>query len=467
VTTSVAIVGGGITGLAAAHRLLELRPGTTVTVLEARSRFGGKIYTERSADVIIEGGADSFLSTKPRGIGLGRELGLQEREITPDPANRGAFILHKGKLQRLPEGISGLTSLDPRALIRTRLVSPLGKARILLDLAIPPNASGEDESVASFFKRRVGAEVYNNLVEPLLTGIYGGDGRQLSLESTFAHWRTAERTHGSLIRAFLAARRERRRTGQLPRPRPAFTSYASGLAELVEALIASIQQQGGELRPESPVRTLVSVNNRYELEGLTVDGVILAAPAPVAASLIKSIDLRVSQALAAIPLSSTVIVALTLPRHQVGHALNGSGYIVPAIANRPVMAMTWMSSKWKGRAPEDQVLIRAFLGRDTTGQLLNQNNAALTQIVLKELKDVLGISAQPIESRIYRWPNSMPQYTIGHRDRVRVIEEGVREVDGLEVAGNMLQGVGIPDCIASGEHAAESMSSYLATLAPR
>ena len=454
----IVIVGGGITGLAAAYRLQQLTPGARVTLLESDARLGGKIVTEHVDGFVVEGGPDSFLASKPRGLGLSRELGLEPRLTDVSSSVRRAYVMRAQKLYELPDGLTGLipTRLGPIA--RSGLLSPLAKARLALDFYLPPRQGQADESLAAFTRRRLGREVYERLVEPLMSGIYAGDGDQLSLAATFPQLRQAEREHGSLIRGVLAnkARNARRRSG--------FLTPVSGLAELVQALQAGLRQV--EIRLGARVSNVMPVDGSYLVhladgELLAADAVILATPAFVSAGLVAGFDMGMAAALGAIPHVSTATVSVAYPLAQIPRPLDAHGYLIPRVEGRTLLACTFTSVKFQHRAPEGFALIRAFVGRAGQEDVLDGSDEDLLALVRAELRQTLGITALPLFSRVFRWPKGMPQYTLGHLERLAQIEERLPAHPGLSLAGNAYRGVGIPDCIASGEAAAEQVITFL------
>lgn len=461
---NIVVIGGGISGLAAAHRLQTLLPDAAVTLCEREPRLGGKIRTERTEGFVIEGGPDSFLAVKPRGFGLSDELGLAGRLIGSDERHRRTFVVRDGRLHRLPEGLTGLipTSLGPMA--KTRLISPRGKARMALDFVLPARRGDGDESLAAFIARRLGSETYLNLIEPLMAGIYAGDGRALSLLATFPQLREAELAHGGLIKGVLAARKA------APPPVPGrprgFLTFPTGLAELVEGLTASLREHGAGIRTGTAVATLQPIGDGYRVTlangvSLDADAVIVATEAWAAPDLLESIDDGIAAALKAVPHVSSAIVALAFRTAELPRPLDGYGYVVPRTANRPVMATTWLSSKWPGRAPAEMTLVRGFVGRAGQEAVLERADDELVDLLRGELSTVLGITAEPALSRVFRWDCGMPQYTLGHLERVAAVERGLTRYPRLAVAGNAFRGVGIPDCILSGERAAARIADGL------
>lgn len=468
----ILVIGGGITGLAAAHRLLTQHPGVAVTLVERDSRLGGKILTVDKEGYTLEGGPDSMLGSKPRGIGLARELGLGERLIGPTEANRRSFVLRRGKLHRIPEGLTGLVPTRLKPLAKSSLISPLGKARILGDFVRRPRRDDSDESLERFMTRRLGGEVYANLIEPLMAGIYAGDGSALSLEATFPQLRQAEREHGGLIKGVLAQRSKAQPAAN--GVRPGFITFQTGLRELVDALAADIRERGGEIRLGAAVSLLERCGAGYRAtidrddgpETMRVDGIVVATQAWAAAPLLDELDRAAALALDAIPHVSSAIVVLGFDDPAVSQRLRGFGYVVPRSEKRDVMAMTWLSSKWAGRAPEGKALVRAFVGRAGQQEVLERPDDDLVTIVRRELVEVLDIAAEPELVRVFRWDGGMPQYALGHLERVEVIEDAVSRLPGLAVAGNMLRGVGLPDCIASGERAADRVATEVLQRTP-
>lgn len=467
----VVVVGGGLAGLAAANALAGSPGHLTVTLLEQSSRFGGKILTERVDDFVIEAGPDSFLSVKPRGVGLATELGLAAELYGPTPQRHRAFVLSRERLHPLPEGLSGLVPSRLGPVFRSGLLSPAGKLRFASDLLIKSEKAGEDESLAGFVRRRVGADAYDRVIEPLMAGIYAGDGERLSLAATFPKLRQGELEHGSLIRGVWAARAAASASGDPSgSPKPAFLTPEGGLGRLVEALTAKLAEDGVELRSRAAVAAVHDrsgvADQRYRLaltsgEQIDADAVVLAAPAFAAGEMLKDLNPFLASELLGIPHGSTAIVTLAFRQSQVAHPLDGHGYIIPRIERRPALATTWVSRKWAGRAPAGTALIRVFLGRFGEENVLTRSDQELISLARAEVAETIGASGEPILARVARWPWSMPQYVLGHLDRVARIDAEIQQHPGLALAGNGYRGVGIPDVIASGEAAAASVLSHL------
>jgi len=460
--TRIAVVGGGIAGLAAARGLEALVPGVKVALVEREPRLGGKILTERVGGFVIEGAADCFLSRKERGVGLCEELGIAVELIGRRPENARSFVRRGAELYPLPEGLSGMIPTNLDALGRSALLSSEGRERLAAELDVPAAPPGGDESIASFVSRRLGREAYERLVEPLMTGIYGGDGEQLSLQATFPGLRALELDHGSLIRGFLAQSAEKES------PHPPFVTLRSGIDELVTSLVATLERTRLFTGCAS-VGLRRSAGYAVELdtgETLEVDGVVLAVPAFAAAQLLSEIDADLAAAHAEIPYASSAIVTLAYRQDDVEYPLDGYGYVVPTAEGSEVLACTWMSSKWEGRAPEGHVLIRVYAGRFGGRDVTAETDADLVALAYDEVR-LLRIDAQPEFVRIHRWPLGMPQYVLGHPERLERIETALARHPGLAVAGAAYRGVGIPDCIRSGEEAAHVVARALELVSGR
>jgi oxygen-dependent protoporphyrinogen oxidase len=460
----VAVVGGGIAGLSAAFYLQRDAPDLDVRVIEGNTLLGGKILTERYQGFVIEAGPDSFLSSKPGGLDLCSDLGIDQHLEGPNDARRRTFIMNGGRLHDLPEGLTGLVPSRLEPMLTSDLFTDAGKARLLSEPDIPPRAGGADESLASFIERRFGVEVYERLVEPLMAGIYAGDGRQLSLDATFPQLRQIELQHGSVIKGLQAAQREKNLSSRQNRALPAFLTPRTGMQELVEALLAQLRPDS--ILPGAAVRRVEARHGGYQLlledgGSLQAHSLILATPAFIAAGLLESIDLDLADLLATVPYVSTATISVAYPFTALRAPLDGFGYIVPRRERRPILACTWTSSKFPDRAPDGFALIRCFVGRAGQEDALSGSDDDLLSLVRNELREVLGITSPPSIARVFRWPNAMPQYTLGHRDRLTAIAERLRRHPGLHLAGHPYRGVGIPDCVQSGRAAAVHAAQFL------
>lgn len=461
----LSIVGGGIAGLSAAYYAIRKIPNAQITVIESSDRWGGKIVTDRAAfgggQFIIEGGPDTFLAAKPYAAALCNELGLGGRLHGTNPDQKNTYVLHRGKLQPLPDGLAMMIPTNVQAILKSRLVSWPGKARMGFDFFIPPHSLNGDESLGAFVSRRLGREAYEGLIEPLMSGIYAGDGDRLSLASTFPYLRDLEIKYGSLARGALEMRKQS--NGKpVQGSRSAFLTPATGLAEIVEALVAHLSNADLRLNTRA---SRISKSNSYYLveletgEALEADAVILAAPAFISGALLASFDAALASALTSIPYASTATVTLAYRQSDLTRPLDGYGYVIPRREGRRALACTWTSTKFPHRAPEGYALIRVFVGR--AGQDIPWNENELLELAREELNLTLGITAEPILSRVFMWESAMPQYNLGHPEKLAQIDAALEKHPGLALAGNSYRGIGIPDCIHSGELATEKVTRDL------
>ncbi|HEY7190760.1 MAG TPA: protoporphyrinogen oxidase [Vicinamibacterales bacterium] len=453
VDIDVAIVGGGIAGLAAAYEL-QLR-GVSTRVFEASSRPGGVIASERVDGWVIDAGPDSMLVQKPAAVALCRELGIADRLIHTLPP-RTAYVLRDGELHPLVEGSFLGFPLTAAGLAASSLFTVSGKARMALEAVIPRREGDEDESIGSFVRRRFGDEAVDYLAEPLLAGIHAGDVERLSVRALFPRLIDAERDTGSVLRAFRALRSQ-------PSPTGAFVSLPGGTGELVESLAARLTphtitmdtrvtelHRAGTLRVESSAGSF------------SARAVILAVPAYAAGSLLRGVDTTLAGLCDAVPYASTATVALGYRRDQVGHPMTGTGFVVPRVERQALLAGTWISSKWPGRAPDGHVLMRGFLGGGRDPHRLESSDESLIDAARSELEDLLNIDGDPIVTRLFRFTKQSPQYEVGHLERVAAIEERLAAIAGVFVTGSGFRAIGIPDCIADGRATAAAAAKYVA-----
>jgi oxygen-dependent protoporphyrinogen oxidase len=462
--TRLLVIGGGIAGLFAAYYASKL-PGVRVTLLESDSRWGGKITTDRVAcdegQFIVEGGPDTFLATKPWGLALCQELGLTDRLHGTNPHKKNTYVLHRNRLLPLPDGLAMMIPTNVESILKSGLVSWFGKARMGLDFLLPPNGVDGDESLGAFVSRRLGREAYENLIEPLMSGIYAGDGDRLSLASTFPYLRDLELKYGSLARGALEMRKRMSTNGQkVQGSRSAFLTPTTGLAEIVERLIESLTINGVDLRLNTRATQVTNERSLYytELdtgEAVQSDSVILATPAFVSGKLVAALDPSLASDLQSIPYASTATVSLAYRQSDIPRELDGYGYVIPRREGRKALACTWTSTKFPHRAPEGYALLRVFIGR--AGQDIPWNEADLLQLAREELRLTLGIAAEPLLQRVFLWDRAMPQYNLGHPDLLARIESALEKHPGLALAGNGYRGIGIPDCIHSGELAVKKI----------
>ena len=448
----VAIIGGGIAGLSAAYQLQ--RSQRRVLVLEAAPRVGGVIFTEHVDGWTIDAGPDALLVQKPAAISLCRELGLADR-LHPTLTPRTSYVLRDGELHPLVEGSFLGFPLSAAALARSTLFTWPGKLRMGLEIAVPRRQAQGDESLGSFVRRRFGEEAAQYLAEPLLAGIHAGDVDRLSTQALFPRLVEAERQRGSVIRAL-------RELHVKPSPQGAFVSLHGGIGELVDRLAAALTP--GTVRVSSRVTDLRRAGT-FEIETpsgrLYARAVILATPAYAAAGLLRAVDTTVAGLCDTIPYASTATVAFGFRRDQIAHPMSGTGFVVPRVERNPLLAATWVSSKWPGRAPEGHTLLRAFLGGARDPHRLDRSDAELIETARLALVNILNISGEPLLTRLYRWTRQSPQYEVGHFERVAAIETRLASVPGLFVAGSGFRAIGIPDCIADGREVAARAAEFV------
>jgi protoporphyrinogen/coproporphyrinogen III oxidase len=445
----VIIVGAGITGLAAAFELTK--QNVPVTVLEASARAGGLIHTDHVDGFTIERGPDSLLAQKPAGIQLCEELGLGPGLISTTPP-RGAFVLRDGRLYHLPSpSILGIPTTW-KGIAGYDLLSWPARARLGLEPLVRRKAVEGDESVASFFQRRFGPATVPLVAAPLLGGIHAGDVASLSIRSLFPRLVEAESRRGSVVLSF-------RRTRPSGSGEGAFRSLASGMGELVTAIEKRLP--AGTIHYSSPVSAVTRTESGWAVHaaGRTFDAraLILAVPAFAAASLLAPLDSEAAALCSQVPYVSTASIALAWRRECVQHQLTGSGFVVARTPDAPrITACTWVSSKWRGRAPAGYVLLRAFIGGATDPEAVSLPDDELIAIASRELSAVLGISGLPDLARVYRWQRAGAQHNVGHLDRIARLEARLAGLPGLYVAGSGFRSIGIPDCIADGRAAAQA-----------
>jgi protoporphyrinogen/coproporphyrinogen III oxidase len=448
----VVVIGAGIAGLAAAYELQ--RRGHRVRVFDAAPRAGGVITTERFDGWVIDGGPDSLLVQKPAAVALCRELGIGDRlvsTLTP----RTAYILRDDRLHPIAEGSFLGFPLKASALARSSVFSLAGKLRMAAEVAIPRRDGHEDESIGAFVRRRFGDEAVDYLAEPLLAGIHAGDVDRLSVRALFPRLLDAERTSGSVIRALRALRVR-------PSPQGAFVSLPGGIGELVDALAAALAPETVTL--SARVAELRRVGT-YAVETprgrVEASSIILASPAYAAGSLLRGFDAQLAALCDGVAYASTATVALGYRRDQVAHPLHGTGFVVPRVERLPLLAATWVTSKWPGRAPPGHVLLRGFLGGGRDPRRLEASDETLLALARDELTRLLGISGDPIVTRLFRWTRQSPQYEVGHQQRVAAIEQRLAALPGVFLTGSGFRAIGIPDCIADARETAALAAAFI------
>ncbi len=466
----IVVIGGGITGLAAAYRLTErsrsVRLPCDVLLLEAAPQLGGLISTARRDGFIVESGPDAFITTKPWALDLIGDLGLSERLIGTNPERRRTFAVRGEALHPLPEGFLLLAPTRIWPFLRSRLLSWRGKARTLLDLRLPRRRSDADESLASFVRRRFGREALARLAQPMIGGIYTADPERLSLRATFPQFLEMEARHGSVIRAL---RREQSAASPADQAVTGaryglFATLDDGLQVLVDALAERLP--AGAVRLSTPVAGVAREGARWAVrlrDGAVVgaDGVIVTTSAFQAARLLRDLDPDIGRELEAIPYASSLTVNLAYRREEVAHPLDGFGFVVPSCEGRSIIACSFSSVKFPNRAPAGHVLLRAFAGGALQPEPLEWDDRTLLTAVHRDLEELLGIRSAPLWSHVARHPRSMPQYHVGHLRRVQALEGHLNRWPTLKLAGNAYRGIGIPDSIRSGGAAAHALLAEL------
>uniref|UniRef100_A0A7C1FJC6 Coproporphyrinogen III oxidase n=1 Tax=Caldilinea aerophila TaxID=133453 RepID=A0A7C1FJC6_9CHLR len=462
----VAIIGGGIAGLSAAWWLQKA--GIDYALLEQDVRWGGKIHTERVAlddceetQFIVEAGPDSFITQKPWGVALAREVGLSDSLIGTNEDLKQTYVLHRGRPTPLPDGVLMIVPTRFKPFLLSPLISPWGKLRMGMELFIPPRRDDGDETLADFVRRRLGSEALDKIAEPLMSGIYNAEADKQSLLATFPRFRELEQKHGSLIRGMVASQRLRGQhvAPSNGKPLPFFVTPKEGVEALVTALRSHLR---GDLRLRTGVEALEPVAGGYRLrlsDGTTLDAgqVILAAPAYVAARLLRPLTPEAADLLDGIRYVSTGTISLAFRSGAVRNPLHGYGLVIPISERRPINAVTLSSVKFAHRAPEGCLLLRVFFGGSRSPRSMELNDGDLYTTVRRELDALLGINAEPLFHRIYRWFHSNPQYDVGHLERVAAIERNLPP--GVHLAGSAYRGVGLPDCIRQGQEAVERVVS--------
>jgi oxygen-dependent protoporphyrinogen oxidase len=450
----VAVIGGGISGLAAAHRLSNL--GLSVTLVERSEQLGGKITTEQLDGFVIEGGPDSVVAAKGTVIELATELGIADRIISNRPEHSGSYVWSRGRLHRLPAGLLLMAPSRLGPLFASSLLSWRGKIRAAAELLIPRGQTHGDESLESFVVRRLGREVLDRIAEPLIAGIHAAEPASMSLEASFPRFLEMEREHRSLI---LAARAMSKKVESATSH---FASFQRGMGELTTALIGSLHRVDQRLMvtvdrisTRSP-EFLLDLSDGTQLEA---QGIVLATSARDAAVLLGEIAPNAGEAIAGIRQVSTTAVTLAY-RSEQNPVLKGSGFVVPAMEGRRLTGVSYLSQKWEGRVPSEQfVLLRAFLRRGAT------DREDPTTVARDELADSVGIRAHPVLEKIHHWEGGLHQYALGHRDRVARAEDGLRKFPGIALAGAAFYGIGLNECIASGQRAADRIAETVKTSA--
>ncbi len=453
--------------MAAAHRLVERRPATEVVLLEAGPRLGGVLETVRQDGFLIEQGADNWITNVPWADALCRRIGFDDQLMATNARCRRAFVLHKGRLRRIPQGFQLMAPSRLGPVLTTPILSLRGRIRLACEPWIASRHDSADESVAAFATRRLGRETYERLVQPLIGGIYSGDPEQLSAAATVPRFVHMERRWGSLFRGM---RHEANRQMKMRKDSGAryrlFVAPRNGMSSFVDCLAERLP--AGTIRLHTRVQRIRRANGKYRVSwtdtngpaSFDADGVIVTTAARQAATLLEDIDRQIASSLAAVTYAPCVIVVLAYKRASIMHPLDGFGFVVPRVENRQVLACSFSSVKYAGRAPSDAALLRVFLGGADRPDLVASSDAHLTETAIGELRALLGVQGKPMLSQVSR-PASTPQYVTGHPHWIRSLNARLEAWDGLELAGNTYGGIGIPFCVHSGETAAEKLIDHL------
>lgn len=464
----VIVLGAGVSGLAAAHRIRSTAPDIELTVLEASDRAGGWIGTVEREGFVIERGADAILAQAPGFHAFVDGLGLRSRVVKTRSDRRGAYVLRAGRMERIPEGWSLLAPTSLQGLAKASLLSPAARLRVLGDLVMPTRT--QDESLAAFARRRLGWEALERLGQPLAGGIYGSDAEVLGLEATLPRFAKLESEHGSVMRGLAKESGGAAVTGARY---GLFCAFDRGMQVLIDALAKPLDER---LRLSERATSLRATDAGFEVRTEhsmhTADAVVVALQGPAASALLEGLDTELGQQLRGVPHGSAATVTFAFDRSSIAHPLDAYGLVVPAVERRRILAMTWASEKWPDRAPSDAALIRVFVAGPGDGsapslapiELDDRSDDELIRTALRESRSLLGIRREPRFSMVSRFPRAMPRYGLDHAERREAIERRLQAHPQLALAGNALHGVGIPAAIASGERAADQVLAGLASV---
>jgi protoporphyrinogen/coproporphyrinogen III oxidase len=464
----VIVIGGGITGLSAAHRLHELSRDKNfnleILLLEKSDRTGGVISTLEKDSFIVEEGPDSFITTKPWGLNLCSRLGLDGELVETRSDKRRTFILHEGKLVPLPDGFIMLAPTRILPFLTSPLFSWHGKLRMLLDLVIPKKNPG-DESLASFVRRRLGSEALVRVAQPMISGVYTADPERLSLRATMPQFLELEEKYGSVIKGMYRNYRERKKAGTRDSGArySLFVSFRRGMRTLVDALKKDLPE--GCIRTGVTVRTISETHDGWSVSTDAgeeeASGVIVTTPAYISAGLLENAAKQCAALLREIEYASSAVAIFAYRKEDIENKLDGFGFVVPTAEKSSMIACSYSSEKFPGRAPEGCTVLRVFFGGAVNPENYRMEDSSIRSEVERELGSILGIKSVPLFTIIKRYSHAMPQYHVGHSELVEKIEREMKKLRGLELAGNAFEGVGIPDCINSGERASERLLQSL------
>lgn len=455
----IAVVGGGISGLSTAYFLEkefeQSNHRVQIDLFEASDRLGGKIRTEKQDDMILECGAESFLSRKPNGIELCRELEIEDQLCGTRPETKKTFVWRDGQMHRLPEGLTGFVPTKLSSLGSTDLLTLSGKARMMLDLLKPGRKADSDESLASFISRRLGRQAYERLVQPLLCGIYCSDGKDLSLAATYPELRKLEKKYGSLIRGLKAKSLQ-----APPSKHPPFVTFPGGMCDLVSSVKENLKRTN--IHFGKPIQSVVKSENGYTLNNVeTFDVLVLTTPSFIASNLISELSPDLASVLDSIRHVSTAAVNLWYESSELQNQLDGYGFVIPFDQQNGITAVTWTSSKHFNRAPEHRKLVRVYLGRSGDELNLDSSDSEILETAVRELRRTMKIDTKPAGHLIHRWIQGSPQYEMGHLEKLKHIDSFLSELPGIFLNGASYRGVGIPDCIKNSKEVASKATQYV------
>ncbi len=468
----IAVVGAGLSGLTAAYYLHRNLPQANLQVFEGGDRVGGVIATEHRHGWLIEHGADCFSVNPPDAFQLCKDLGLAEQLIEPEPQGRRAMISRGSRLHNVPEGFVLMRPTRVWQVLKSPILSWAGKLRLVAEKWVKPSTSNEDESLAHFVRRRLGHEAHDRLVQPLVAGIYTADSEKLSMQATMPQFVAMEKKYGSLIGA--AMKDADGKTQSLERESSGarygqFRVFPEGMSRLFDALVDTLPEHSLHLR--SPVNSIspspqggwdLSIQSPdTPLRKQRFDGVLLALPGPQLSRMLQPVASVAAEQLVKIEYASSAIVLIGIPTRQIAKLPSAFGFVVPAEDKRRILAASFASQKFPGRAPQGEVLIRVFIGGAISPEMLLHDDSELVQIALQEMSELIGLRGEPTFTAVQRWNQAMPQYHVGHLQRVEQIEKGIAALSGLEVAGNALHGVGIAPVVGAARRAAERLTKHL------
>ena len=457
----VAIIGGGIAGLSAAYFLEKSRrDGAALewTLFEKSERLGGVIRTEHSDGYVLEAGPDSFLTVKPDAAQLCRDLGIGDQLISSNDAERKTYIVVKGRLMAIPDGLQFMVPTRIWPTVTTPLFSWGTKLRMAAELFSRRGVERGDESVSDFVRRHFGPQMVDRVAEPLLAGVYGGNADQLSVRAVLPRFVEMEREHGSLARATLDARKRASAQVRSEQPQALFTSLKCGMQQMVDALLAQLPEEFIKLRQQTLVLKRAGDDWQVDTpdESRRFDAVLLAVPAQASTAILKPLHPELASSLAKIGYTSSVALLLAYNKIDLPP---GHGFLVPRTEGGKMMACTFVHKKFPYRAPEGSALLRCFFSSERVPELLTYDETTLEGIARNELQTILGLNVKPRFSRVFRWGCALPQYEIGHLERVAQMERWIAEMPGLAIIGNSFHGIGVPDCIRSARQAVAKVAA--------